>query len=194
MIDPGAPTIEHVSLATAPEEAARPARPWYRRPGGLGAAAVVAGSFALWAYAFSGVAAKTAPDTLKDKAFPALAEAACALAQQDIAALPNARTAKTATERAVTLDQATDRADALVRELRLSIPADEADADILIRWLADWDRYLTSRREFADALRVDSRARFVIDTRSSGEGITKAMDNLATVNRMPSCKTPGDVG
>ena len=186
--------IDQANLPTSPIDALPPPRPWYRRPGGLGVAAVVAGSFVLWAYAFSGVAAKTAPDTLTDKTFPVIAEAACALAIQDIDALPNALSAKTAVERAGTLDQATDRVEALVNELRRNIPANESDADILTRWLVDWDRYVANRRDYADALRVDKKARFVIDARASGEGITKAMDNLATVNRMPSCKTPGDVG
>lgn len=170
----------------------RPA--WYRRPGGLGVAAVVAGSFALWGYAFSGVAAKTAPDTLQDNSFVATAEASCALARQDINRLPNAANAKTAAERAVTLDQATDRVVDLVAELRAQVPQSGTDGDLLGRWLDDWDIYIQNRRDFATALRVTDKARFQVDARSSGEGITKAMDNLATINRMPSCATPGDVG
>ena len=169
-------------------------RPWWRRPSGIGAAVVVVGSFALWAYAFSGVARRTAPDTLADKAFVAAAKPLCAAAQADIAELPSAISAKTAPERAETLEIATSRVEQLGGELRRSLTPESADFDILTRWFADWDRYVANRRAYATTLRTDSKARFQLDARSTGEGITKAMDNLATVNRMDECATPGDVG
>ncbi len=168
-------------------------RPWWKRPGGIATAVFVAGSFSLWGYAFSGLAKRTPPDTLRDANFAATAEPICKAALDDVLALPRAMTAKTATERAVTLDQATDRLDRLVVDLSVIPTTSAFDADIVAQWFDDWDRYRSDRRAYAEVLRVDSTAKFTLTARR-GEDYTKTMDSMAKVNRMPSCATPGDVG
>lgn len=168
-------------------------RPWWRRPGGIGIALFVGSSFVLWGYAFSGLARRTPPDTLRDAAYATTAEPICKAALDDVLALPRAMTAKTATERAVTLDQATDRLDTLVTDLQTIPSTSTFDTDILTQWLGDWDRYRSDRRAYAEALRQDSKAKFTLTARR-GEDYTKTMDAMAKVNRMPSCATPGDVG
>ena len=72
------------------------------------------------------------------------------------------------------------------------VPADGPDRALVLAWLDDWDSYLDSRDDYARRVRTDPRARFLVDDRD-GQAITVPMDNLATVNRMPSCVTPGDV-
>jgi hypothetical protein len=155
-------------------------------------AAVVA-SFGLWVVALARIGVGDPPDTLANGAFPAAAEPRCAAALADIELLPAAMTARSATERAATLDQATDRLDALVGELHALAPTDGEDAVTVRAWLDDWGTYLADRRDYATRLRSDERAEFQLSTRN-GQGITRPMDNLAEVNDMPSCTTPGDVG
>ena len=63
---------------------------------------------------------------------------------------------------------------------------------LVVAWLNDWDTYLSSRDDYARRVRTDPRARFLVDQRDR-QAITVPMDNLAKVNRMASCVTPGDV-
>lgn len=167
-------------------------RPWWRRPVPLGIAVVVIVTFLPWGYALVGLARKTPPDTLADKAFGQAGEPLCKAARADIDALTPARDAKTALERAGTLDQATDRVQQLVVDLRRLPVTSEVDRSIVEPWLADWDRYVADRRAYSQTLRVNSRARFVLTLRD-GIDYTRLMDAMAEVNHMSSCKVPGDV-
>jgi hypothetical protein len=168
-------------------------RRWWRRPSGLAVAVIVVGSFGLWAYALSGLAERTPPDTLTETAFAVAAEPRCAAARAAIDELPLAMTARSAVERAGTLDQATTIVEGLVIDLR-AIPVDApADRALVDAWLDDWDRYVADRRRYAEALRSDATARFTLTARN-GKNYTRTMDAMAEVNEMPSCHTPGDVG
>lgn len=171
---------------------ARPRRRWYRRPGGIAAAAVVVGSFALWAYAFSGLARKDPPDTLHDMAYRRQAEALCAPSWRAVAALPPAPAEPDVTSRARTLAQANAELTAMVQRLRTITPDNEADRAIVSQWLGDWDQYLRDRAEHQQVLAGGRDAQFTL-TLKDGENYTKSMDNLAVVNDMGSCATPGDV-
>lgn len=169
-----------------------PRRPWFRRPSGLAAAAAVAASFALWTYAFSGLARKDPPDTLADKAYAARAEAVCAPYRALVDALPPAPASRTPADRAIVLGEATDALTRMVDSLRTIGPDNAGDQYIVTKWLADWDQYLADRTAYRDILATGTDAKFVL-TSPDGEFYTKSMDNLATVNAMTSCATPGDV-
>jgi hypothetical protein len=164
----------------------------WKRPVAIGIAVVVVVTFLPWAYALSGLARKTPPDTLRDETYSTAAAPLCRAAVDDIDTLPPARTARTAAERSVTLDQATDRVERLVADLRTVPTSSDFDRAIVDQWLADWDRYVADRRAYAAQLRVDDGARFVLSTRD-GADYTKVMDAMAAVNDMAVCKTPGDV-
>ena len=71
-------------------------------------------------------------------------------------------------------------------------PDNDTDGAIVDAWLRDWDRYIQDRRSYRDKLQTGNDAKFVL-TSDTGVIYTKSMDNLATVNDMPSCATPGDV-
>ena len=73
----------------SPAADSKPRRPWYRRPTGVITAIIVAGSFGLWTYAFSGAARKDPPDTLRDPAYAAQAEALCAPTRAFVLGLPS---------------------------------------------------------------------------------------------------------
>lgn len=169
-----------------------PRPPWYRRPMGWLLALIVAGSFALWIYAFSGLARRDPPDTLDDPAYAAAAQAVCAVSRDRIDALPVAQASRSPEERAGVLREATAELDTMVGRLRTLEPGTERDRAIVTEWLADWERYLTDRRAYADVLATGTDAQFVL-TPKEGEIYTKAMDNLAKVNDMAACATPGDV-
>ncbi|MDH4146922.1 MAG: hypothetical protein OEY23_17325, partial [Acidimicrobiia bacterium] len=77
----------------------------------------VVASFAFWAYALSGAARRTPPDTLSDQAFAAFAEPVCDEAVQRLEQLPTAASARDAAERSVTLRQATGLLRDMVRTL-----------------------------------------------------------------------------
>ena len=173
-------------------EPSSPHRPWYRRPGGIAAAVVVAGSFALWAYALSGVARRDPPDTLADKAYASRAEQVCAPYRRIVDALPPAPASKTPQDRAAVLGEATDTLTEMVAGLRTIAPDNPADQAIVDAWLQDWDHYLADRYAYRDKLATGTDAKFLL-TSSFGVIYTRSMDNLATVNAMPSCITPGDV-
>lgn len=178
-----------------PEAAIEPlpvTRPWWRRPGGLLLAGVVVASFLFWIYALSGLAKREPPDSLQDPTFAQGAEPRCAAVAAQVAALPPASSARTPAERANTVEVGTGLLRGLVADLRTIVPAAGPDRDLVVAWLDDWDSYLGSRDDYARDVRADPRARFLVDDRD-GQAITEPMDNLATVNRMPSCVTPGDV-
>jgi hypothetical protein len=167
-------------------------RPWWRRPGGLLLGAIVVASFLFWIYAFSGLARRTPPDSLEDPAFAQQAEPRCAAAAERVAALPPAQTAANPAERAATVDAGTAILRDMVADLRTIVPPAGPDNQLVVAWLADWDTYLGNRDDYARRVRTDPRADFLVDVREN-QGITVPMDNLATVNRMASCVTPGDV-
>lgn len=170
----------------------RPARPWFRRPTGILAALTVTASFGLWTYAFSGLARRDPPDTLQDSAYAAKAEALCAPRREVVDALPPAPAARDPQERAGVLSEANVTLRAMVADLRTIEPDNPTDAAIVTKWLQDWDTYLGDREAYAGVLATGTDARFIL-TSPDGEIYTKSMDNLATVNDMLSCGTPGDV-
>ncbi len=172
--------------------APKPHRAWYQRPSGLTAALIVAGSFALWIYAFSGVAKKDPPDTLRDQVYAAKAEAICAPTLTFINSLPPAPAAKTPQQRAAVLDQANQALTQLVPKLRAIAPDNQFDRAIVDAWLRDWDQYLIDRGDYQRVLATGTDAQFTLTAKPGGI-YTKSMDNLAKVNAMASCATPGDV-
>jgi hypothetical protein len=168
-------------------------RPWWRRPGGLLLAAVVVGSFLFWIYALSGLAKRDPIDRFGDTAFPRGAEPICRAAMDRLDRLPFAISAETPAERADTVEEANAILAAMVAELARIAPSGGADGELARAWLADWDDYLRSRVDYAERVRDDPRARFLLGVRD-GQSITKPMDNVAAVNRMPACRVPDDVG
>jgi hypothetical protein len=153
---------------------------------------IVVASFLFWIYALSGLAKRTPPDTLGDRAFALAAEPRCAVAAEQIKQLPPAQTSATPADRAATVDAGTAVLRAMVADLRRLTPPAGGDHALITAWLADWDRYLASRDDYSLRVRSDPRARFLVDVRDN-QAITVPLDNLATVNHMPSCATPGDV-
>ncbi len=179
-----------------PEEAERGPK---FTPGRLALGVLVAGSFAVWGYGFSGLASRTAPDTLGDPSFLAVAEPACAAANDIVAGLPNALDADDSAERAQQVRANTAVYSDLVIELDgfLDDPRvvlNDRDTGITQEWLQDWRSFLADRLDYADRLADDPQAVFYVAASSGGERLERRITRFAVTNELLSCVTPQDVG
>lgn len=111
-----------------------------------GAGLVIAASFGVWAYAYSGFANREAPDVLADQALVTQAEDLCATAVDDVAALPNALEAADGAERAAQIRASTDRFERMVDDLEALRIVNDRDGRIYRSWLSDWRVLLEDRR------------------------------------------------
>jgi hypothetical protein len=169
--------------------AATPHRRWTR--GRIAAAVWIVIMVGFWFYAFV-IAPKGSPDILDDPAFADAAKIRCTRAREMIDALPLANTAKTASERADTLDKANQELRDMVTTISALPTGNEHDTRLIELWLTDWRQYVADREDFARALRTDESATFGVTARN-GQQITKAIDAFAGRNKMPSCEVPDDV-
>ena len=128
---------------------------------------------------------------IDDRSFPEAAEPMCAASLAQIEELTPATEAKTATERAGTIDEGTAIWRELHTDLRANVPAGD-DAEFINLWLDDWDIYFSDRDDFAVRLRDDPGAEYLVTTKG-GTHITRSLDHYATINEMESCETPPDV-
>ncbi len=147
----------------------------------------------IWYYHLSGYGERDMPDRLDDMAWTSDAEEACFTADARIAALPGAHNAADANERADIIESATAELEAMIDELEGIVPTgDSRDARISAAWLEDYRIFASDRYRYADTLRVDPSARFLV-TEKQGRYITAPIDRFARVNEMEGCMTPGDV-
>ena len=168
----------------------------------------VAGSFVFWAWAFSPWARTENPARLDDRDFAQWADQRCAQTQTAIAALPSPRQAASWAERAGQVDQGTDEVEALVTDLRLRAESELSlstesdgppDAALVDDWLADWDVYISDRRNHSARMRSadedtpDRELRFLLLDMTEGSTYTERMDGFSRLNNMDNCQVPGDV-
>ena len=168
-------------------------------PGRVALAILVIASFGVWAYGFSGFAGRTAPDTLGDPSYAAVAEPTCEAANDRAAAMPNALDAGDHVERADQVVEATAIYRVMVADLELllddpSVTLNDRDRGITLEWLTDWNRFLDDRIDFADRLAEDPQAVFYVAASSGGERLERRITRFATTNEIWSCATPSDVG
>lgn len=151
--------------------------------------------FLFWVWILTGGPRKANPDRLDDRAFAEQAEVRCDRLLTDLAALPAAAEATSATERADTLDRANGLVTAMVDDLEADAPLSGDDRISLDGWFADWRIYLDNRRTYAAELEVDPDAQLILaENPELGDGVDRTIMIFADVNDMPSCATPGDVG
>lgn len=172
-----------------------PTRPGRWTTGRITVTVLVVGMVAMWAYVLYlalGPGRQPPHDRLEDPAFAIAAEARCSAALDDVAELPRAVEATSASERAEVVEQANDVFAAMLDDLGDLAPPGE-DGEIVQAWLADWRTYLGDRAEYATALRSDPAAPLLVSAKDR-EQITEYLDAFAKDNRMPACATPLDVG
>lgn len=147
----------------------------------------------VWIYHLSGQGERDMPDRLDDLSWTREADEICAGYADRIAELPSAHSTPTAEERADVIDRATAEIEAMLEEIEALAPTgDSRDARITAAWLDDYRVWVADRYRFADALRDDPGARFLV-TEKAGRYINAPVDRFARVNEMEACMTFGDV-
>lgn len=132
------------------------------------------------------------PDRMDDLAWTAEADRICAATTARVAELPSAHTSPSADARADVIEEATAEYEGMLQQLEAIAPTSGRDAEITAAWIADYRIFLQDRLRFADSLRTDPTARFLV-TEKYGSHITKPIDRFARVNEMEACMSPGDV-
>lgn len=162
---------------------------------GRGAAIVaIVTMIIFWVWIFSGAPAKYNPDRLDDPAYVAKLEDQCQALRDGIGELPNAADLSTQAERAEILDEANLLVAKFIDEVEAGAPT-TGDASVSIDgWIGDWKTYLANREDYADRLRTEPNARFLLDRSKLGDSVDKTIQIFSQVNEIPSCDTPGDVG
>lgn len=161
-------------------------------PRALGVAVAVA-LLGFWVWAFSPWAPNDKADGVRDATFLTTARTSCKTMQDGLAALPPARDAKTAAERADVVAATGPVIASMITELRAaSSTLDARDRELVDRWLTDWEAYNADRQTYAANLRTDERSEFFVTRRGTGQ-ITVTMDNFSRVNDLGACLVPMDV-
>lgn len=158
------------------------------------AVAVVASSFLVWIYAYSGAAERDAPDLLADETFGQRAELICAAATSDIQAMPNALEATDGADRGRQIVATTARYEQMLDELDALVGGDARDVEIASGWLADWRVMVQDRYRYAEAITADDQAQFYVSDVGVAERLDRRLTRLANTNSMPSCAAPTDLG
>ena len=155
---------------------------------------IIAASFGVWVYAYSGRADRPPPDLLIDTGLAAEAEAICAAALADVEAMPGASEAADERDRAEQVRVSTDRFEAMVVELG-RLEAVEADDQVIMDgWLGDWRVLLEDRRRYAREVVENPEIPFLLTDVAANERLDRRLTRVANTNSMPSCVTPTDVG
>lgn len=175
---------------SAPTKPRRPLRTAFKVLAGL----MIAATFAIWIYAFSGAARRDAPDLLDDPSFASRAEQICAEALADIDEMPNALDAVDGPDRGNQIRMTTTRLEAMLDELDALVGGTDRDVEITTGWLADWRVMIQDRYRYADAIAVDDQAQFLVSDVGVSERPDRRLTRLANTNAMPSCAAPTDVG
>jgi hypothetical protein len=147
----------------------------------------------VWYYHLSGQGEIDMPDRLDDLSWTVEADQICEAAEARIAALPGAHNAASADDRADVIEIATGEIETMLVELEAIVPTGASrDARITSAWLDDYRTFVDDRYRYAETLRVDPGARFLV-TEKQGRYITAPIDRFARVNEMEGCMAPEDV-
>ncbi|MCP5035680.1 MAG: hypothetical protein GY939_28100 [Actinomycetia bacterium] len=158
------------------------------------AALIVLATFGVWVYAFSGFADRPTPDVFDNPTFANSAEPICAAARIDIGAVPGALEATSGADRGRQVEATTLRIEQMLDELDSIVTGSERDVQIQSEWLSNWRTLVGDRYRYANDVATDPAALFVVTDLGISESLERRLTRLATVNEMPSCGAPGDVG
>jgi hypothetical protein len=151
-------------------------------------------SAAFWAFAFSPWARDIfqAPDQIEDEGYLAAIELTCAGALDEIGTFPSPRSATGPEDRATLVENT----NAVLQQMQADLAAlnrgTDADRELVIRWLDDWDFYLEDRVDHVERLQTEGDVRF-LNTERDGIFIAERMSGFARVNEIRSCMPLGDL-
>jgi len=180
------------STSTATRAPGGPPRRWTPTRVVLGVAiAVMAAMWVYILYLAIGPGRQPPLDRLEDPAFAGAAQERCSAALDEVALLPTAQETSSARERASVIEEANATFDAMLDDL-LGLAPEGEEGEMVAAWVADWRTYLRDRQVYADALRNDPNASFLVSAKDNDQ-ITEFIDGFAADNQMPACGTPLDV-
>lgn len=154
----------------------------------------ILGAIAFWIFAFSPWARQIfqAPDQLADEVYVADIEATCAATVATLDALPSPRSASGPEERANIVENSNVVLVDMRNDLAVLPGGTDADRDLVMRWLEDWDILIADRVTHVERLRTEGDVRF-LNTEADGIFIAERMSGFARVNEFRSCLPPGDL-
>ena len=154
----------------------------------------ILGAIAFWIFAFSPLARQIfqAPDQLADETYVADIEATCAATVATLGELPSPRSASGPEERANIVENSNVVLVQMREDLAVLAGGTEADRDLVMRWLEDWDILIADRVTHVERLRTEGDVRF-LNTEADGIFIAERMSGFARVNEFRSCLPPGDL-
>jgi len=151
-------------------------------------------SAAFWVFAFSPWARDIfqAPDQIEDEDYVSTIEFTCARALDEIDTFPTPRSATGPADRSNLVEDT----NSVLQQMRADLAAldggTDADRELIIRWLDDWDFYLEDRVDHVERLRTEGDVRF-LNTERDGIFIAERISGFARVNEIRSCLPPGDL-
>ncbi len=159
-------------------------------------AAMLLGLIAFWTWALF-FASKESINRIEDRAWAERAEQICATAELERQSLADYRRVDTSdpaslTERAASVDRATDLLETMIDEISARQPNDPKGAEIVPMWISDYRDYLGNRRDHAEVLRSGSNDPFR-ETRVDNLPISERLGAFAVANEMESCVPPFDL-
>ena len=150
----------------------------------------------MWIYAF-GFASKESVNKIDDQAWADRAEGICNQAETQRLALADLRQISDAgvnalTERAETIDKATDTLERAINVISEIEPTDAKGKASVPLWISDYRQLIVDRRDYANQLRAGENVPFS-ETMVDGLPISEKISTFAVDNRMSSCKVPMDL-
>lgn len=155
---------------------------------------------AMWVYALF-FASKDAAYKVDDPAWRANAEAVCARYEEQRLALTDTSggyiaepTHEQMLERADVVDRATDLLEAMLDELTAFPVASQADRDLVAKYRGFYETMLADRRAYTARLRAFELAPYRETAIEGGGPVTNLLVDFATVNELPDCRPPQELG
>lgn len=160
---------------------------------GLGVLAFLA-MVGFWIWAFNNRDSIAHPDTFDDPVYTEAAEGLCAKRQTVIAEIPATISVSDPVARGELVAQRTAQLELMLGDLAaLPSPTDPKGADGVVRWLADYDLYLSDLRDYQQALEAGEDPQFLLSATSGGARVTDVIGTYAEVNNMVSCTPKGEI-
>lgn len=156
-------------------------------------ALIILPSFAIWGFAYSGLAERDKPDLLDQPTFALAAGPICDAAMTEYDTLPRPIDAIDHIDRAHQIQASNVVLAQMVNELEAATAGSARDIDIIGEWITDWRTFITDRDEYASRSRLDPDARFYL-TSVEGERLERRIPRFATTNGIDSCGSPNDIG
>lgn len=155
---------------------------------------IVLGLALMWIYVLFIANPESTSDKLNSDAFSKAAQPVCKSTVETLGRLGVVnKPASSPQERATLVDTADAELQKMVQQLRTLVPPPGDDATAVGKWLDDWDQWLRDRAAWSERLHRGEDAPFLEKQRSTGEPNSKALDDFALINSMPSCATPAGV-